>query len=134
MQYLLDTNLCVSHMRGKNALVRNRLASKSASDIFVCSVVVAELWFGARNGHNPITERIKVDAFLAPFVSVPFDDLAAEQYSQIRDHLESVGMPISDLDMEIAAIALSRNLTVVTHNTAEFSRVPNLQLEDWEIP
>ena len=67
------------------------------------------------------------------FVSLPFDDAAASVYAIIRAHLESAGTPIGPYDLQIAAIALANGLTLVTHNTREFSRVPGLLLEDWEV-
>ena len=66
------------------------------------------------------------------FVSLPFDDRAAEEYGKVRAHLTALGTPIGPNDLMIAAIALANQLTLVTHNTAEFSRVPGLTLEDWQ--
>jgi tRNA(fMet)-specific endonuclease VapC len=63
-----------------------------------------------------------------------FDDAAADVYAGIRHHLESQGTPIGPYDLQIAAIALADGCTLVTHNTTEFSRVPRLVLEDWEVP
>lgn len=64
--------------------------------------------------------------------SLPFDDAAAERYAGLRAGLEKVGTPIGPNDMLIAAIALANDVTVVTHNVREFSRVPGLRVEDWE--
>src|SRR5437016_13074261 len=64
------------------------------------------------------------------FVSLPFDDRAAEEYGKLRAHLAALGTPIGPNDLLIAAIALANRLTLVTHNTVEFSRVPGLVLED----
>lgn len=72
-----------------------------------------------------------VDALLAPVVSLPFDDAAADQFAAFRVHLESLGQVIGSYDMQIAAIALANGCTRVTHNTSEFSRVPGLVIEDW---
>lgn len=58
--------------------------------------------------------------------------MAAKTYGKIRAELEQVGMPIGPLDLQIAAIALAHQLTLVTHNIREFSRIPQLRLEDWE--
>jgi tRNA(fMet)-specific endonuclease VapC len=66
--------------------------------------------------------------------SLPFDDRAAEVYGRIRAHLTATGMAIGPNDLMIAAIALANGLTLVTHNTAEFSRVPGLTIEDWQAP
>ena len=134
MKYLLDTNVCVVHMRGKNALVLQRIGSHPPTDIVLCSVVVAELRYGAEGATNPPKEHAKVDTFVAQFVSLPLDDAAAAVYGRIRRDLESRGVVIGANDLLIAAVALDRDLTLVTHNTAEFSRISGLKLEDWEIP
>ena len=68
------------------------------------------------------------------FVSVPFDDQSAETYGRIRADLAAKGTPIGPNDLLIAAIARTHSLTLVTHNTAEFSRVAGLTLEDWQTP
>ena len=62
------------------------------------------------------------------------DDRAAEEYGKVRAHLAALGTPIGPNDLLIAAIALANQMTLVTHNTTEFSRVPGLSLEDWELP
>jgi len=66
------------------------------------------------------------------FASLPFDDPAAEQYGWIRAELATRGTPIGPNDLMIAAIALANELTLVTHNVGEFSRVTGLQVEDWQ--
>jgi tRNA(fMet)-specific endonuclease VapC len=83
---------------------------------------------------KPTENRAKADAFLAPYLSLPFDDAAADVHATIRHHLETLGTPIGPHDLQIAAIARLHGFTLVTHNTAEFSRVPGLLLEDWELP
>lgn len=70
--------------------------------------------------------------FLSQFISLPFDDVAANLFGIIRSQLESKGTPIGSYDLQIAAIALAHHLTLVTHNVREFSRVEGLQWEDWE--
>jgi tRNA(fMet)-specific endonuclease VapC len=132
--FLLDTNVCIQYLRGKNALVRQRLASHPTNDVYLCSVVLAELYLGTLRSSDPPKNRAEVDQFAAPFSSLPFDNGAADVYSRIRHHLESKGIPIGPYDMQIAAIALVNGYTLVTHNTNEFSRVRGLSLEDWEAP
>ena len=134
MKFLLDTSPCVVYLRGKNSLLLQRFQQHAAADIALCTVVLAELYYGAAKSSNPARERTAVDAFAAPFVCLPFDQPAADAYAAIRADLESRGLPIGANDYLIAAIALANNLTVVTHNTAEFSRVTGLAVEDWEIP
>ena len=134
MTYLLDTNVCVVYMRGKNALVRSRVLSHPPADLCVCSVVVAELRHGAERSADPAAEHAKVDQFLAPYRSLPFDDDAARVFGQLRADLEAKGTIIADLDIAIAAIAVVHALKVVTHNAKDFARVPGLTVEDWEVP
>ena len=134
MKYLLDTNPCVVYLRGKNALVLRRFGLHPPTDLVLCSVVVGELRYGAEGSADPVREHTRVDAFVAQFASLPFDDLAAPIYGRIRHDLESRGLIIGANDLLIAAIALVRDLTLVTHNTKEFSRIAGLKLEDWEIP
>lgn len=134
MIYLLDTNVCVQFLRGRNPLVRQRLLTQPPRDVRVCSVVKAELYAGCLRSAQPEANRARVDAFLQPYQSWPFDDAAAEVHAQIRHDLESRGMPIGPYDMQIAAIARANGVTLVTHNTAEFCRVPGLVIVDWELP
>ena len=132
MKYLLDTNTCIRYLNGNGTGVLEHLQNTPMAEIALCSVVKAELFFGAAKSVNPEKTLAKQRAFLDLLISFPFDDLAAEKYSVIRAHLERQGTPIGPNDLMIASIAVSRNLILVTHNTREFSRVPNLQIEDWE--
>jgi tRNA(fMet)-specific endonuclease VapC len=66
-----------------------------------------------------------------PYAVVDFDEAAARHYGDIRAYLERKGQVIGPYDMQIAAHARSQGLTLVTHNTREFSRVPDLALDDW---
>jgi tRNA(fMet)-specific endonuclease VapC len=134
MKYLLDTNVLVSLLRGKKPLVTARYFSHPPSDLFVCSIVVGELCIGAARSRAPATEQAKVDTLLAVHPSLPFDDDAARRYAVVRADLEAKGLVIPDLDIMIASIALVHHLTLVTHNTADFSRIPGLPLDDWELP
>ena len=133
MKYLLDTNAFIRYLNGTAIGVLNRLRDTSIDDVAVCAVVKAELFYGAAKSGNPEKTLAKQIAFLDQITSLPFDDMAAEKYSTIRAHLERQGTPIGPNDLMIASIALARDLTLVTHNAREFSRVPNLKIEDWEI-
>lgn len=133
MNYLLDTNVCIVYLRGRNLNLRQRLEAIAAPEISVCSIVKAELCFGAMKSADPGRNFALQQAFLAQFVSLPFDDLAATTFGVIRSQLEANGTPIGAYDLQIAAIAVANNLTLVTHNTREFGRVDGLQVEDWEV-
>jgi len=134
MKYLLDTNTCVRYLNGRSQALFDRLDKMSDDEIAVCSVVKAELFFGAMQSHNPAKTLAGQQTFLSRFVSLPFDDMAAEHYGRIRAYLAKQGTPIGPNDLLIAAIALANGLILVTHNTREFGRVTGLQIEDWEIP
>ncbi len=133
MKYLLDTNVYITYFNQRNPRLTQRLAMTVAQDKVLCSVVKAELFYGAYKSQHRAANLARINAFVGQSVSLPFDDIAAQLYGEIRADLERKGTPIGHHDLQIAAIALARNLTVVTHNTREFSRVPNLLLEDWEI-
>lgn len=134
MTFLLDTNACIRYLRDPKSRVRTELESRPPSEIRLCSVVLTELYRGALRSKKPVEERIKVDDFAAPFAVVPFDTLAADLHAIIRVDLERRGLVIGPYDLLIAAIARANNFTLVTHNTAEFSRIPNLAIVDWEVP
>jgi tRNA(fMet)-specific endonuclease VapC len=89
------------------------------------------MYSGAARSQRPKLTRAAQDSFFARFASLPFDDAAADAYGRIDGMLKSRGMSIGPLDTQIAAIAIAHNLTLVTHNTRHFSRVPQLSIEDW---
>ena len=132
MTYLLDTNSCIEYLNERNSTVARRLDNVTRDQVVVCSVVKAELLHGAQKyGNRERRLRILAETF-APYASLPFDDTAAAAYANIRHELESAGNVIGPNDLMIAAIAQANILTLVTHNTAEFGRVPSLQVEDWQ--
>lgn len=113
--------------------MRQRLDNTPVQDVAVCSVVKAELTYGAMKSANPQENFALQQAFLRQFVSLPFDDFTATAFGTIRAQLEAAGTPIGPYDLQIAAISLANNLTLITHNTAEFDRVDGLVIKDWEI-
>ena len=130
--YLLDTNVWATYLRGKNRKVMSRMAAEPIDRIVICSIVLAELYYGVRLSAKPAKNRIAVETLVAPYTCLPFAEAAADRFSALRVHLRSLGTPIGPYDMQIAAIALASGCTVVTHNTSEFGRVPGLPVEDWE--
>ncbi|MGB3200357.1 MAG: type II toxin-antitoxin system VapC family toxin [Nodosilinea sp.] len=133
MRYLLDTNVCVMFLNGRSALVRDRLLSTPTDAMAICSVVKAELFYGALRSKNLAQTLERQQLFLDQFTSLPFDDGTALAAGRIRASLASLGTPIGPYDLQIAAIALVNNLILVTHNTREFERVDGLRIEDWEL-
>ena len=131
MRFLLDTNSCIIYLRGNNLALKKRLEFYR-KEVAVCSVVKAELFYGSMKSANPEKNLRLQTEFLSQFISLPFDDVAANLFGIIRSQLEFKGTPIGSYDLQIAAIALAHHLTLVTHNVREFSRVEGLQWEDWE--
>ncbi|MDP1635203.1 MAG: type II toxin-antitoxin system VapC family toxin [Gallionellaceae bacterium] len=132
MRYLLDTNVCIEILRGRNLALKAHLTTKSLNELVLCSIVWAELQCGARLAQNPPQELAKLQDAFGHWPRLPFDDSAAEGYGEIRAHLQRAGSLIGGNDLLIAAIAQTHGLTLVTHNTGEFTRVPNLPVEDWQ--
>lgn len=129
--FLLDTNVCIGFLKG-NAAVARRLGERDPREIRLCAVVKAELHYRARSSERVAENSALLEQFFRPFLSLPFDDGCAREYGALRAHLRRSGNPIGANDLMIAATALVHDLTVVTRNTREFARVPNLRLEDWQ--
>ena len=131
---LLDTNVCISLMKGSSPRITERLFALHPSEVAISSITVFELEYGAAKSDRSEKMRRDLAIFLAPFTILPFDTDDAVIAGQLRGYLAKLGTPIGPYDIQIAAQGLARGLTVVTHNTGEFSRVPNLKLEDWTVP
>jgi tRNA(fMet)-specific endonuclease VapC len=131
MGFLLDTNACVDYLTGRYAKVVACVQRSSPEDLCLSSVVVAELRYGADHSARRRTNHARIDALLDEIECLDFDLRAAAAYGRLRAQLEAAGMPIGPNDMLIAAHALSRGLTVVTDNVAEFGRVKGLKVENW---
>ncbi len=134
MTYLLDTNTCIGWLRQNQPQVVARMQAQTQTDIVLCSVVVAELLFGVQRSDpaQRANTGLRVEQLRQQFVSLPFDDAAAERYGRIRADLTAQGLVIGSNDMLIAAIALAKGCTLVTNNTSEFSRISGLVIEDWQ--
>ena len=131
MKYLLDTDICIEYLRGSNTSIRDRLLALAPSDVSLCSVVKAELLFGAHNSQRVAANLRRLREFFQPFPSIPFDDRAADRYGSVRAHLRREGKEIGSNDLMIAAIAVEYDITLVSHNQREFHRVPGLRFEEW---
>ena len=131
MHYCLDTNTCIDAMKGRAPELAERFGRHSPDDVGVPAMVRAELLLGAMKTNDPAKTTRTVEAFLAPYVVLSFDKAAAQHYAVIRHHLEAAGKIIGPNDLIIAATARAHRLTLVTHNVAEFARVPELMVEDW---
>ena len=131
MRYLLDTNICIQIIRRKPSELLSRLTALPVGDVGLSAITAAELHVGVQKSRDPARNAEALTMFLLPLEIADFDCAAAEAYGRIRVMLEAIGTPIGPLDTLIAGHAVSLNTTLVTDNVAEFSRVPDLRIENW---
>lgn len=132
MTYLLDTNAWIQFLNIPNSAVTQRLKLLQPNDVRLCTVVMAELYYGAWKSSRYESNLARLQGLWSQFKIVDFDQQSASVYGRIRTNLESQGTPIGGNDLMIAAIALAHNLILVTDNTREFTRVEGLAIKDWE--
>jgi tRNA(fMet)-specific endonuclease VapC len=131
--YLLDTNICIYIINKRSRNAAMVFASKSPRSIKLSTITLAELEYGAAKSQNRERNHLALLDFSVPFEIVPFTTKDAELFGTIRAELERMGQIIGPYDMQIAAQAMSRNLTLVTNNTKEFIRIQGLKLENWVV-
>lgn len=129
--YLLDTNVCIYFMKDKYPELTKRFLACDPSKLMLSSITVFELEYGAAKSQWGEKTRQKMAMFLSPFTILPFTSEDAIASGNVRGYLAQKGTPIGPYDVLIAGQALSRDLTVITHNISEFRRVPELKVEDW---
>ncbi len=132
MLYLPDTNVWIHHLNPAPSIVKAKLATYSPSQISLCDVVKAELYYGAYKSARREVNLALLEILFSEFSSFAFESEAARIFGDIRADLSRKGTPIGPYDLQIAAIALANDCTLVSHNTGEFSRIEGLKLEDWE--
>jgi tRNA(fMet)-specific endonuclease VapC len=128
---LLDSDVVIRFLNGTAPDVRERLVALADGEAALCSVVKAELLYGARSSARVDENLARLQELFAIYASLPFDDDAAEHYGVIRTQLRRAGTPIGGNDMLIAAIALAHDLAVATGNGREYRRVPGLRVLAW---
>ncbi len=130
---VFDTDICIYLLNQKpgHESILKRLDGREHGEIILSAITLAELRYGIAASRRRNLNLAKLELFLASFEVAPFDDRAALACGPIRAHLQAQGTPIGPLDALIAAHALSLGATVVTNNVREFSRVPNLVMENW---
>ena len=131
IKYMLDTNICIYTIKKKPIEVVRRLKKKHVEEIGISSITLSELEYGVMKSSKQNQNKLAIMEFLAPVEILPYDDIAALKYGEIRAYLERKGTPIGSLDTLIAAHALSIGCTLVTNNDSEFGRVPGLKVENW---
>jgi tRNA(fMet)-specific endonuclease VapC len=132
MKYLLDTNAISVWATRRSPQFLNKVTHINPKELGICSIVKMELLYGLelRPGLKWSTS---VRGLIAQFEVLAFDEQSAHHASKIRAKLKLQGTAIGRYDVLIAATAVANGLTVVTHNTREFSRVEGLMVQDWQI-
>lgn len=129
MRFLLHSNAIIALMKGHPGFL-TRLRQHQPPDFGIPAIVAHELFYGAYKGLKTADNLARVDAL--HFEVLEFDREDARQAGELRAKLAAAGTPIGPYDVLIAGQTLARGLTLVTHNTREFQRVPGLSIEDWE--
>jgi len=129
MRYLLDANAVIALLNDTVSPIARRIRRHAPRDIGVSAVVIHELYYGAFKSQRVDSNVARVDGLRFPVLDLDQDD--ARHAGEIRAQLASKGTPIGPYDVLIAGQARARELTLVTHNTVEFTRVPGLRVEDW---
>lgn len=130
MRYLLDANAVIALLNDTKSLTAQRARRHKPRDIGISAIVAHELYYGAFKSQRAARNVALVDAL--QFEVVEFDHDDARQAGEVRALLAAGGTPIGPYDVLIAGQAKARDVILVTHNTAEFGRVPGLRIEDWE--
>jgi tRNA(fMet)-specific endonuclease VapC len=130
--FLLDTDLCSAHMRRPSRLAHRFI--QFTGQLAIPTVVLAELYAGAFKHPTPGRLLILIADLLPEVTVLDFDPRCAERFGRVRGGLLQQGISVSSMDLMIASVALVHDLTLVTHNTADFQNIPDLRLEDWLTP
>ncbi|MHC4872769.1 MAG: type II toxin-antitoxin system tRNA(fMet)-specific endonuclease VapC [Planctomycetota bacterium] len=131
MKYMLDTNICIYIIKKHPLKVIKTLQKKKVGNICISAITLAELEYGVEKSNRKLQNQLALTEFLAPIEILDFDDSAAKYFGIIRTQLENKGKVIGPFDIQIAAHALSKNQILVTNNVKEFSRIPELKIENW---
>ena len=134
MIYVLDTNAVSALMKGSAAVV-DRLVNTELADVAIPQPVLAEIAFGIERlprSKRRTTLQARFDLICSELPRAEWSDAVSQAYGRIKATLERRGIRIEDFDAAIAAHALATDATLVTANLDHMTRVPGLQIEDWE--
>ncbi|MGL6140491.1 MAG: type II toxin-antitoxin system VapC family toxin [Planktothrix sp.] len=131
--YLLDTNIISELIKNPRGVIFYKIQEIGEDQVCTSIIVACESKFGAQKKNSQKLIE-KLETILDSIEILPLTHPVEQYYAEIRTYLEQQGTPIGSNDLLIAAHALTLNLTVVTNNVREFSRVPNLKVENWLNP
>ena len=130
--YCLDTDVLCAVIKPSPPLhLIRRLARTPPTEQCTTAITLGELLYGVmRRGSPELAVRVR-DLIASAGPILPFDEAAAQRYGPLRTSLERDGRGLAEPDLRIAAIALSREVILVTGNLRHFARVPGLEVENW---
>ena len=129
MNFLIDTNICSAYLKG-NQTVWNKFMQHSGG-LGISVITAGELWTWVSRGNSSSRSRIAITDFISSVEVIDLDLTVALRFGELRGTMLDGGTPMPDMDGLIAATALNANLTLVTHNIADFQNVPDLRIENW---
>ena len=129
--YMLDTDICIYIIKRRPAGVLKRFEAVQDDQVCLSVVTFAELQYGVERSSSKAFNQSVVTNFVSRLNVLAWDGEAARQYGRIRNELEKKGTPIGNMDLMIAAHALSQGCILVTNNLREFKRVPRLKTGHW---
>ena len=128
--YILDTNTLIYFFKGMGN-VPSKLLATSPKEIAIPSIVLYELEYGIAKSNSPRKRQAQLNEICSVVKVLPFSSQEARCSALIRANLEKKGTPIGPYDLLIAGTAVAYQGILVTNNTKEFNRVPDLKLENW---
>lgn len=128
---MLDTNICIYLIKNKPQEVKKKFNAYEVGEICISSIAVSELYYGVQKSQMIEKNQRALALFLAPLNIIAYDETAAIEYGKIRANLQVKGNVVGSLELLIAAHAKSLGVKLVTNNTKEFDRIPDLDLENW---
>jgi tRNA(fMet)-specific endonuclease VapC len=132
IRYMLDTDACIALIKNRPDAMRNRLSRLSPEEVGISGIVAAKLWFGVAHSQKKKQNEAALKDFLDYATLLDWPCEASPLYGKIRAGLQKQGKPIGAMDLLIASHALFLEAVLVTNNTREFERVPDLKIENWE--
>ena len=127
--FLLDTNIIIAYLKG-NYVVKEKILS-NIEEIAVSTLVIAELYYGAKSSQYPEKNLEKLSRFIDVLRIIPFDLSCALKFGDIKSKLRAIGKPTGEVDALIGATAITHDAVLVTNNLKHFENIEELKMENW---
>ena len=129
--FILDTDISSYAIKGTFPKLNAHLSNLNVSQLCISAITRAELRYGVRRLPEAKRLAAEVERFLSGIQTLPWDEVAADRFAEVRVGLERLGTPIGSMDTMIAAHALAINAILVTNNVKHFRLVKGLRVENW---